>query len=125
MCADHHGQDRDVDVSSDSAATSQAAAPSRFLTRGVKAAIAISVVVILAVAAGGAYAYSDRAAQQKAIAARAAAITLESARTRLDLAEESALRVQVALSALAAQANGMADANTVTALSAAVAEVKK
>jgi uncharacterized protein YkwD len=124
MCAEHQGQDRDVDLSSESAATSRAAAPSRFLTRGVTAAIAILVVVILAVVGGGAYAYSDRAAQQKAIAAHAAAITLESARTRLDLAEQSALRVQVALSALAAQANGMADANTVAALTAAVAEVK-
>ncbi|MEO6114834.1 MAG: hypothetical protein ABIP33_00455 [Pseudolysinimonas sp.] len=63
----------------------------RVLTRGVKAAIAVAVVVVLAASTGGAYAYSSHAAQQNAIAAHAAAAELASTRTKLLLAEDSAV----------------------------------
>jgi uncharacterized protein YkwD len=99
-------------------------APHRLVTRGVKVAIAIGVVVVLAAATGGAYAYSDHAAQQTAAAEHAAAAQLTAARMRLNLAEDSAVRLQSALTAVGTAANGVADPKTVTALTAALAVLK-
>jgi uncharacterized protein YkwD len=109
---------------SDSTTAGAAAAPHRLLTRGVKAAIAAAIVVVLAAGAGGAYAYSDHTAKQEAIAARAAAVELADARTRLSLAEESAVDLRTALTAVGSAADGVADAKTLTALTAAVTVLK-
>ncbi len=95
-----------------------------YLTRGVKAAIAVAVVVVLAASAGGAYAYSDHAAQQTAKAEHAAALELASTRMNLSLAEKSAVDTEVALTALGTAATGIADAKSVAALTAAVVALK-
>lgn len=113
-----------MDDVSDSASASATAAPHRLLRRGVKVAIAIAVVVVLGAATGGAYAYSDHAAQQTAAAEHAAAAELAAARMRLSLAENSAVRLQAALTAVGSAADGLADPKTVTAMTAAVAVLK-
>lgn len=90
------------------------------LTGAVKAAIAAAVVVVLAAGAGGASAYSDRAARQEAAARHSAAVHLAAVRTGLELAEDSAVELEAALTAVAASAAGMADRSTIDAMTAAV-----
>jgi len=109
---------------SDSAIPQTGASSRERLTRGVKAAIAVAVVVVLAASAGGAYAYSDHAAQQESIARRAAAAHLTAVRTQLDLAEDSAVDLETALTAMGSAATGIADAGTLSALTAAVVVLK-
>src|SRR4051812_7116239 len=99
---------------------SRASAGTRgLLTGGVKAAIALGVVVVLAGSAGGAYAYSDHAARQDAAARHAAAAQLASVRTHLELAEDSAVKLETELSTLGTAASGLADPKTVDSLTAA------
>ncbi len=117
-----------MDELSDSAITPMimpSTASSRgLLTRGVKAAIAIAVVVVLAASAGGAYAYSDHAAHETAIARQAATAHLTAVRVKLALAEKSAVELESALTAVASAASGFADAKSVGALTAAVVVMK-
>ena len=109
-----------MDEVSESAISPQTAPRRGLLTGGVKAAIAIAVVVVLGASAGGAYAYSDHLSRQDAIARRAAAAHLAAARTNLDLAEHSAVKLETALTAVASASSGMADAGSLDALTAAV-----
>jgi uncharacterized protein YkwD len=109
---------------SDSTTAGAAAAPHRFLTRGAKVAIAAAIVVVLAAGAGGVYAYYDHTAKQDAIVARTAAVELADARTRLSLAEESAVDLRAALIAVGSAADGIADAKTLAAMTAAVTVLK-
>ena len=113
-----------MDDLSDSASVGATAAPHRLLGRGAKVAIGIAVVVALGAATGGAYAYSDHAAQQTAAAEHAAGAELAAVRMRLSLAEDSAVKLQAALTAVGSAATGVADPKTVTALTAAVAVLK-
>jgi uncharacterized protein YkwD len=109
---------------SDSASASETAARHRFLKRGVKVAIAIAAAVTLAAGAGGAYAYTDHVTKQSALDEQVAAAQLAQAHTRLSLAEASALHLEAALTAIAAAATDVADAKTVTTLTAAVVVLK-
>jgi len=109
-----------MDELSESAIAPQTAPRRGVLTGGVKAAIAIAVVVVLGASAGGAYAYSDHVSRQDAIARHAAAAHLAAARTNLDLAEHSAVKLETALTAVASASSGIADAGSLDALTAAV-----
>ena len=109
---------------SDSAIPPESATARWPLTRGVKAAVAVAVVVVLAVSAGGAYAASDHAAQQDAIARHEAAAHLAAVRTDLALAEDSTLKLETALTAMGTAATGIADPKTLSALTAAVVVLK-
>ena len=113
-----------MDDASDSTTPGATATPHRFLRRGAKIAIAIATAVVLAAATGGAYAYSDQTAKQNAAAQHAAAAELAAVRTRLSLAEDSAVKLQAALTAVGSAATGVADPRTVAALTAAVAVLK-
>ena len=113
-----------MDDLSDSETAGATVRPRRFLKPGVKIAIAIAAVVGLAAGAGGAYAYSDRTAVQNAAAEHAAAAELAATRTRLTLAEESAVHLEAALTAIGSAANGVADPKTVASLTSAVAVLK-
>ncbi|HEU0206215.1 MAG TPA: CAP domain-containing protein [Pseudolysinimonas sp.] len=95
-----------------------------FLTRRVKAVVAVAVVVVLATSAGGAYAYSDHTARQDAIARHQAAAHLAAVRTNLALAEDSAVQLETALTAMGTTATGIADARPLSALTAAVVVLK-
>jgi len=108
---------------SDPAAAPPPPRPRGRLTGAVKAAIA-AVVVVLAVGAGGAYAYSDHEARQDAAARHTAAVHLEAARTGLELAEDSAVELEAALTAVGTAAAGIADRSTLDALAAAVVVLK-
>jgi len=110
-------------------ASDPASAPARphprgRLSAGAKAAIAAAVVIVLAAGAGGAYADSDHVARQDAAARHAAAAHLVAVRTGLDLAEDSAVQLEAALTALGASAAGIADRSTLDALTAAVLVLK-
>jgi uncharacterized protein YkwD len=113
-----------MDDARDSTVARATATPHRFLTRGVKAAIAVVVVVVLAAGAGGAYAYSSQAAEQNAAAEHAAAAQLASMRTKLLLATNSARELETALTAVGTAATGVADAQTLASLTAAIAILK-
>jgi len=113
-----------MDDVSDSAVAPTTAAPRRPLTGGVKAAIAVVVVVVLAAGAGGAFAYSDHAARQDAAARHAAAVHLTAVRTDLELAEDSAVQLETALTAVATAATGLADRATLESMTAAVVALK-
>jgi len=113
-----------MDDVSDSTVSRTTARPHGLLTGGVKAAIAVAVVVVLAASSGGAYAYSDHAARQDAIAQHAAAVHLASVRTKLELAEDSAVQLETALTAVGTAATGVADAKTLDALTASVVVLK-
>jgi uncharacterized protein YkwD len=112
------------DVSDSTASPSTAATPGALLSGGLKAAIAIVAVVVLAAGAGGAYAYSDHAARQDAAAQQAAAAHLQAVRTNLELAEDSALRLESALTAVGTAAAGLADGSALDTLTAAVVVLK-
>ena len=90
----------------------------------MKAAIAVAVVVVLAASTGGAYAYSDHAARKNAAAQHAAAVHLADVRTKLELAEDSAVKLETALTAVGTAATGLADAKTLDALTASVVVLK-
>jgi len=94
------------------------------LSAGAKAAIAAAFVIVLAAGAGGAYAYSDHVARQDAAARHAAAAHLVAVRTGLDLAEDSTVQLEAALTAVGASAAGIADRSTLDALTAAVLVLK-
>src|SRR4051812_20796243 len=101
-----------MDDVSDSAVPSAVAPTSRPQGGGVKGAIALAGAVVLATSAGGAYAYSAHIARENAAAKQAAAAKLTAARTNLALAEESAVDLGNALTALGSAATGMADSGT-------------
>ena len=109
---------------SDSAVPPATVARSGLLTGGVKAAVAVAVVVVLAASAGGAYAYSDHAARLDAAAHHAAAVHLTSVRTNLELAEDSAVQLEAALTAMGTTATGLADRSSLDAMTAAVVVLK-
>jgi len=109
-----------MDDVSDSAVSPSTTPRSGLLTGGVKAAIAIAVVVVLAASAGGAYAYSDHAARQDAAARHTAAVHLAAVRTDLELAEDSAVQLETALTAVGTAATGIADRSALDAMTAAV-----
>ncbi len=113
-----------MDDVSGSTVSSVTGRPLGRLSRGVRAAIAGAVVVVLAAGAGGAYAYAENAARQEAIARHAAAAHLAVVRAQLELAEDSAITLETALTAVGASATGFADATTVDALTAAVVVLK-
>ena len=94
------------------------------LSRSAKAAAAFAVIILVATGAVGAYAYSDHAAHEDAAARHAAAAHLASARTRLALAEDSAVKLETALTALGTAATGLADAGTLRDLTAAIVVLK-
>lgn len=112
-----------VDLS-DSAIEPESSASDGLLTRGVKAAIAVAVVVVLAASAGGAYAYSDHTARQDSVARHQSAVHLAAVRTNLALAEDSAVKLETALTAMGTAATGIADARPLSALTAAVVVLK-
>jgi len=109
---------------SDSAAPPAPPKPRGRLSAGAKAAIAAAVVLMLAAGAGGAYAYSDHAARQDAAARHAAAVHLAAVRTGLDLAEDSAVQLEAALTAVGTSAAGIADRSALDAMTAAVVVLK-
>lgn len=109
---------------SDSAAPPAPPKPRGRLSAGAKAAIAAAVVLVLAAGAGGAYAYSDHAARQDAAARHAAGVHLAAVRTGLDLAEDSAVQLEAALTAVGTSAAGIADRSTLDAMTAAVVVLK-
>jgi uncharacterized protein YkwD len=108
----------------DSTTVSSSAPPRGLLTRGVKAAIAIAVVVVLGASAGGAYAYSDHAARQATAARHAAEAHLAAVRTNLALAEDAAIELESALAAEGTAASGLADAPSLSSLTAAIVVLK-
>ncbi|MEO6534127.1 MAG: CAP domain-containing protein [Pseudolysinimonas sp.] len=113
-----------MDDVTDSAIERAPSAPREPLTRGMKAAITVAVVVVLAVSAGGASAYTGQAAQQSAIAARAAVAERTAVSTKLSLAEDSAVKMEAALTTLASSAQGVADPGSIAALTSAVVVLK-